>query len=387
MSAVTNLRQPEAKSLDDDVLIHLRETFSVRAPHYDATTTFPHENFTELGKLGLLALVVPRSLGGRGAGLSETSRLIHAIAGGDASTALLLAMHSLMHAILRDRNPPIYETVARTAVEGGGLLNALRAEPELGSVNRGGSLATTVTPLRDGGWRINGRKSYATGSPIVSWWLLYARTDEPKSRIGSWLLPARAQGVTYQPTWNHLGMRATASNETHIVDVDVPADHLLNLTDASEIAAPPAILNSWNGILLAALYDGIATAARDWTRGFLLDRKPSNLGGPLATVPRLQSVLGEIESLLLINRTLIRDTAHDIDTNGADSSPRPNLVKQIVTENAIRVVDLALSISGNHGLDRANPLERYHRDVLCGRVHAPQGDSIFTSAGRASLGV
>lgn len=386
MTTVAILRRLQDEHTDSDLLSQLRDEFSARAVGYDERAEFPHENFRRLGEFGLLALVVPKELGGAGATLSEAARVVGAVAGGDASTALVLAMHFLMHAILRERNPPIYAVVARAAVEGGGILNALRAEPELGSVNRGGMLATVATPLQNGGWRINGKKAYATGSPIVSWWLLYARTAEPESRLGSWLVPSRAQGITYPPTWNHLGMRATASHEAHLVDVEVGADYLLSIANAADIAAPPPVLNSWNGILLAALYDGIARAARDWVRRFLLDRTPSNLGAPLATVPRLQAVVGEIESLLLINRALIQDVAKDIDEKGADATPRPNLVKQAVTENAIRVVDLALSISGNHGLDRANPLERHHRDVLCGRIHAPQGDSIFTSAGKASLG-
>ncbi|HEX7791743.1 MAG TPA: acyl-CoA dehydrogenase family protein, partial [Afipia sp.] len=291
MSQVSILRPTPSKSLDSDLLSQVSLEFSGRAARFDEAAEFPHENFRRLGELGLLALVVPRHLGGSGAQLADAARVVGAVASGDASTALVLAMNFLMHAILRERNPPIYETVARASVEGGGILNALRAEPELGSVNRGGSLATVAKSLPQGGWRINGKKAYATGSPIVSWWLLYARTDEPESRIGSWLVPARAPGITYPQTWNHIGMRATASHEAHLVDVDVGADHLLSVANAADIAAPPPVLNSWNGILLAALYDGIAHAARDWVRRFLLDRAPSNLGAPLATVPRLQAVV------------------------------------------------------------------------------------------------
>ncbi|CAG9216267.1 hypothetical protein BVI434_3120002 [Burkholderia vietnamiensis] len=61
------------------------------------------------------------------------------------------------------------------------------------------------------------------------------------------------------------------------------------------------------------------------------------------------------------------------------------LVKRTVTEQAIRVVEHALKLSGNHGLSRHNPLERHYRDVLCGRVHTPQDDAIAVAAGRAAL--
>ena len=47
----------------------------------------------------------------------------------------------------------------------------------------------------------------------------------------------------------------------------------------------------------------------------------------------------------------------------------------------------ALTLTGNHGLSRTNPLERHLRDVLCGRVHNPQDDTIKIAAGRLALGL
>lgn len=74
-------------------------------------------------------------------------------------------------------------------------------------------------------------------------------------------------------------------------------------------------------------------------------------------------------------------------TTGIALSPAEfTAIKFTVTNNAVSVVDDALSLSGNHGLPRANPLERHHRDVLCGRMHTPQDDSTRLILGRASLG-
>jgi alkylation response protein AidB-like acyl-CoA dehydrogenase len=61
------------------------------------------------------------------------------------------------------------------------------------------------------------------------------------------------------------------------------------------------------------------------------------------------------------------------------------LVKFNVTANAIRAVELALELTGNHGLSRRNPLERHHRDVLCSRIHTPQNDSILLAAGQLAF--
>lgn len=64
-----------------------------------------------------------------------------------------------------------------------------------------------------------------------------------------------------------------------------------------------------------------------------------------------------------------------------------SLIKYLATNNAIRAVDLALGLVGNPGLSRHHPLERYHRDVLCSRIHTPQDDMVTLAAGKAALGV
>ena len=67
--------------------------------------------------------------------------------------------------------------------------------------------------------------------------------------------------------------------------------------------------------------------------------------------------------------------------------PQGNVVKLTVTNNAVAAVEDALSLTGNHGLSRTNPLERHYRDVLCGRVHTPQDDATRIGLGRAALGL
>jgi alkylation response protein AidB-like acyl-CoA dehydrogenase len=57
------------------------------------------------------------------------------------------------------------------------------------------------------------------------------------------------------------------------------------------------------------------------------------------------------------------------------------------TNNAVRAVEIAISLVGNPGLARRNPLERHYRDVLCGRIHVPQDDMVQLMAGRAALGL
>jgi alkylation response protein AidB-like acyl-CoA dehydrogenase len=130
----------------------------------------------------------------------------------------------------------------------------------------------------------------------------------------------------------------------------------------------------------------VARAAHDWLLGFLNRRAPSGLGAPLASLPRVQETVGEAAALLRANRVLLDHAAAEVDAGRAPSASDSGLLKYTVTGNAIRSVELALQLSGNHGLARQNPLERHYRDVLCSRIHTPQNDAILVAAGKAALG-
>jgi alkylation response protein AidB-like acyl-CoA dehydrogenase len=107
----------------------------------------------------------------------------------------------------------------------------------------------------------------------------------------------------------------------------------------------------------------------------------------LATLPRAQEIVGGIEARLAVNARLIESFAQDFDDGVLLSASESNIIKLTVTNSAIAVVEDALSLTSNHGLTRANPLERHYRDVLCGRVHTPQDDATRVTAGRLALGI
>ncbi len=139
------------------------------------------------------------------------------------------------------------------------------------------------------------------------------------------------------------------------------------------------------GVRVGSLYEAVARAGFDWVGRFVRERAPGSLGQPLATLPRVQESIGEIAALLRTNAVLLDDAAARTDAGTPLSAEDSGLLKFTVTGNAIRAVELALQLSGNHGLSRNHPLERHYRDVLCSRIHTPQNDSILTAAGRAAL--
>jgi alkylation response protein AidB-like acyl-CoA dehydrogenase len=364
-------------------------SFAERAPSHDRAASFPFENFQELSEAGLLALPVPKALGGAGAGVREAARVVNAVGKADAATALVLAMHYIHHLVItRNGNWPAHlaQRVSRDAVNGPALINALRVEPDQGSPSRGGLPQTTAKRTAEG-WRMTGRKIYSTGSPVLKWYTVWAKTDEPDVRVGVFLVPAGLPGTEIVETWDHLGLRASGSHDVVFDDVLIPLDHEVDLRRPSDWGAPDVSQATIQAVLVGAVYDGVARAARDWLIDFLKTRTPSSLGAPLATLPRAQEIVGGIEAKLSVNARLLDTFARDIDEDVALTPVEANILKLTVTNNAVAVVEDALSLTSNHGLTRANPLERHYRDVLCGRVHTPQDDSTKISAGRIALGI
>jgi alkylation response protein AidB-like acyl-CoA dehydrogenase len=379
-----------ARSVSAEQLDRLTRRLAETAEHYDRSGEFPRANFDLLASEGLIGLTVPRDLGGRGAGLGEAIRVLAAVAKGEPSTALILFMTYHYHATpARARNWPqaIYERLARDAVAGRGLIGGLRVEPELGTPVRGGLPATIARRTPDG-WAISGTKIYSTGSTGLDWFSVWAKTDEDEPRVGNFLVRADSAGIDIEPVWDHLGMRATVSHAVHFTGTPTPLDHAVDIRRPEQWAAGAGdpSLAIWNALAISTIYDGVARAARDWLRAYLNDRVPTNLGASLATLPRVQEKFGEIETLLQVNRTLIRDAAARHDVGDPPSAVEVNNIKYLTTANAIRAVEIGLELTGNPGISRKNPLERHYRDVLCSRIHSPQTDTILIAAGRAALG-
>ncbi|MGI4839074.1 MAG: acyl-CoA dehydrogenase family protein [Janthinobacterium lividum] len=384
MTLSAALFSPAPQSLDlDAVLASVTETLAATAAEQDRLGTFPAANFALLHSHGLLSLTVPKALGGSGSDLPTARKVIAAVAKGEPSTALILVMQYLQHLRLQDdqRWPaPLRQRLGRDAVENGALVNAFRVEPDLGTPARGG-LPATIARRTAEGWRLSGSKQYCTGSHGLTWYLVWARSDDADPLVGGFLVHKDSPGVRIIDEWDHLGMRATCSHRVEFDEVLLPLDHAVSVNPAS---APQAVLDGegllWMSVLLGSLYDAVAHAARDWLVSFLQERVPTNLGKPLSTLPRFQEVVGRIDTLLFTNRHLLDSAAA-----GHMDSGHAGQLKQLVSTNAIKAVELAIEAAGNPGLSRKNPLERHFRNVLCSRVHTPQDDVVLAAAGRSAF--
>ncbi|MCW2643505.1 MAG: Acyl-CoA dehydrogenase type 2 protein [Dactylosporangium sp.] len=378
------LRQPDLDRLPNLVAALARD-----AAGHDRDGSFPADGVAGAHTAGLLTLTVARRFGGPGGGLADTVHVLRELGRGDPSVALVTAMTLLTHAgQARSGSWPerIYREVLAEAASGPVLINALRVEPELGTPTRGGLPATTARRTADG-WSLTGRKIYSTGAVALRWMLVWARTDEDPVRVGAFVVRADSPGITIEPTWDHLGLRASRSDDVRFDGTPVAADATVGLAVPGQSTMDPTLQIGWGSLAIAALYLGVAQAARDWLTGYLHQRIPTALGASLATLPRFQAAVGEIEAQIQGADELLTSLAARIDHDEPAALARAGVAKLLVTRAAISAVEQAVALVGNPGLTRTNPLQRHLRDVLCSRIHTPQDDAILSATGRSTLGL
>lgn len=368
----------------------LADRFAPRAAGYDRDNVFPFENFRELHESGYLALSVPTEFGGAGATSSEVAAGQERLAQGCGATALAATMHLGLIGRLADTRvwpEEIFGAICRDVVEHGALINSAHTEPELGSPSRGGLPSTTAVRTVDG-WRIDGRKSWASLAPALTYVHLLATLidgDEPRRR-GNFILRMDTPGIRIVETSDSLGMRATASHDLELSAVDVPASALV----PSDGSTYPGDGRDWGAFLGQAVFLGVATAARDVAVRYAQERRPNGMDGPIAELQTVQHRIAEIEILLLQARRLMYAIAEEwqSDPSGRDAlSWQLAAMKYTVSNNTMRIGDLALRVTGSAGLARALPLERHFRDLRVSVGQPPIDDAALTAIGRHALGL
>src|ERR1700719_908333 len=120
--------------------------------------------------------------------------------------------------------------------------------------------------------------------------VVWARVGDTQEAAG-FLVRSDAPGISIERTWDHLGLRASRSDD--VLFAGTPA-----VPTAGSGGGPLPLFLAWNSLGVTSLYLGVAAAARDWLVSFLTERSPASLGRPLATLPRFQAAVGEIDAAL-----------------------------------------------------------------------------------------
>ncbi len=345
----------------------------------------------DLRAAGYLTAAMPRSSGGGGHSLGEIVLAQAALAEYDAATALGVGMHLM---VLGNEgwgtrwHPRRRERLFDYARQPGALFNVLATEPDLGAPQRLERPATTLAPDGPDRWILNGRKSFGTFAERLSHGVVYASVDDGSDDVCLLLLPMSTPGVSIKRTWNAVGMRATASHDVIFDGVPVGADDIVNRSGYRVLTKRPA-MTPWFALPVAAVYLGIARAARNHAVEYARTRRPGG-GARVADDPHVRELTGRMDAELMAAESTILVAA---STAGLEllASPRFEAIepieaaaKLVVTSTAVRVVDAAMRIAGGAALRDGSPLERCYRDVRSGPVHHPNdGRALAALAGHA----
>ncbi len=361
----------------------LAEEIAPRADAADRAGKLPPEDIEALREAGYFTLSVAAEFGGQGLSLRECLEAQLALATGSCSTAIVAAMQLHIFGNARETHPwpqAYYEQFCRAAVEENALFNSVASEPSMGSPSRGGVFHTHAIQEGDH-WRINGHKNWSTGGRHLDY-LLVGLSIEGETAL--MLVPNNIDGVEWVETWgDSLSLRASDSHDVYFRDVIVPAENLVQ-RGKNEKRLP----NAWFPMMVSATYLGAAIAARDAIIRYALDRVPTALGKPIATLPKIQRQIGEVDLALQVAQTYLLDVAGQWHGDAASFQtvyPKVIAAKHVATETAITTTDQVMRIAGGNAIAHTLPFERYFRDARGGIAHPPSGDSALEIIGRAAI--
>lgn len=365
----------------------LAPRFARRAAAHDEKGEFPAADFADLRAAGLLGLMVPTRLGGPGASFADYAEIAAELAAGAGSTALVFNMHAsvtgaLAHTpddVARAFGVPETFFAARDRVLTDVLAGALYgvAMSERGAGSRLSALTTSYSTV-DGGFRVTGSKAFVSGAGHVDGYLVAARSAASTAVVSHFLVPA-GPGVTVEPTWDSLGMRATGSQDVHF-DVVVPADALVGGVEGLALLLAQ-VMPQWLVASYAAVYVGVAQAAIDAAVAHLRERGLHTLPAALARIGRADATVGAA-------RLAVAEAARRVDS--APGQPDTNRwvwrAKLLAGDAAATVASSMLEAAGTSASRRGHPLERLYRDARCGALQPATSDVCADWLGAAAVG-
>ncbi|WP_444685385.1 acyl-CoA dehydrogenase family protein [Alkalicoccus luteus] len=357
-----------------DWLLEQEETIAAVGDKHDREGTFPAETAEMLINAGYTALTVPEHVGGAGLNLPDFLRMQQRLARADGASALCMGWHNGLLYHMRQYDLWIEEQqqfLMKEAVSGK-LYNAVASERASGSPARGG-LPETTAERTNKGWKLNGSKAFASMAPALDYAAITA--DIEGEGPAQFLVPMKTAGITIQPTWDSVAMRGTASHDLQLENVE--------LSEEAKIQLKPQPVPPVNGWLLhiPACYLGIAERAFRTAAEFSRSYSPNSLDGTISETAHVRSKLGEMELLLRQSEAVLYKVAEQYEALPLEErglvQPDLSAAKYTVTNNGMRIVDLAMRVGGAGSLSAQSTLQRCYRDIRAGLHNPPMDDIVL----------
>ena len=371
----------------------LAADFATRALEHDQERSLPVENFAKLREAGLYGIGLPKELGGLGVGLVGWTAFAEEIAQGDASTALTFNMHGNATGGIAQRPAipqDVKERVAKLAVEDGKLMCTSVSEPTSSSLLPASYNPTVQAEEVDGGFRLYGRKMFASMFEASDFCYLYAHPKDdpnPAAAIGL-LVPTNQDGISVKDLWDTLGMRATRSNQVDYDGAFVPEELALYETDnfVESFLIQEA---NWAFGGYTACYLGVGLGIVEWARNQLSTRKSKGYAQVMGYAPELSHRFGEMVTEIEAARLMVYRAAWESDTKPPSPAAFNWWVRaKLAVGTALqRVTNHATIACGVHGLFREQGLEQKLRDGATAPIMPPNSDASAVMIGLLTMGL
>ena len=329
---------------------------------WDESQTFPVEVFKELGKLGLMGVLVPEEYGGSGMGYFEYVTVVSEIAKVCGSIGLSVAAHNSLctgHILYfgNEEQKKKYLPKLATAewIGAWGL-----TEANTGSDS--GNMQCVAT--RDGDdWVINGTKNWITHGKTGDVAVVLCRTGEPraKNNVTAFIIERGTPGFSAGKKENKLGMRASETTELVFDNCRISdAQRMGEVGDGFKQAMK--VLDGGR-ISIAALSLGIAKGAYEASLKYSKERH--QFDQPIANFQAIAFKLADMATKIEASELLIYQAA-DLKNKGLKMTKESAMAKYYASEVSVQVSTDAVQIFGGYGYTKDFPVEKFYRDSkLC----------------------
>jgi alkylation response protein AidB-like acyl-CoA dehydrogenase len=365
-----------------------------RAATYDRENRFFAEDFEELKQAGYLKMPIPRELGGLGMTLAEVCREQRRLAYRAPATALATNMHLYWMGVAAD----LYRL-------GDPSLTWMLREGAAGEVFAAGHgetgndlpvLYSTAKAERvDGGYRFTGRKSFGSLSPVWTRLGIHAMdTSDPASpKVVHAFMPRDTLGYRIDETWDTVGMRATASQDTVLEGAFVPDGAIARVVPPDFAGADLFVLAIfvWAEPTFGSIYLGLAQRALDLAVASVKTKSTvAGMQRSMAYHPEVQHNIAQmvlaLDGASAHVERIADDWSNGVDHGGLWPSKLVS-AKYHAVEAAKSIVDRAFDVTGGGSIYKRNELERLYRDVRAGTLHPANSMLVHEIVGKTALGV
>jgi len=329
---------------------------------WDESQEFPVHIFKELGKMGLMGVLVPQEYGGSGFGYLEYVTAIRELARVDGSIGLSMAAHNSLctgHILQFGSEEQKQRWLPKLAtaewIGAWGL-----TEP-----NTGSDAMRMMTVGRPDGdyWIINGAKCWITHGKSGDVAVVMVRTGELLDSHGmtAFVIEKGQPGFSSGRKENKLGMRASETTELLFNDCRVHKSQILGKVGEGFIQAMKIL--DGGRISIAALSLGIARGALDASIQYADERKQfgKSIREFQGIAFKLADMATELEAaeLLTLQAACLKNEHKPVTRESA-------MAKYYASEVAVRASTEAIQIFGGYGYTKDFPVEKFYRDSkLC----------------------